>query len=110
MRTEKRGKAPKAGRMSPEQFAYWLQGHIENRPPDQLPTPTEWASIREHLGLVFHKVTMPALDPSKSVLTREDDRKVRRALKAMQKEQEKQRARRPAVDPSPVCSHNMRFC
>lgn len=46
------------------QFAYWLQGFAELS-GDEPPTPSQWKSIREHLGLVFKKVTppMPRLDP-----------------------------------------------
>ena len=45
--------------MSPEQFAYWLQGFAEltgSTPP----TVEQWQSIREHLANVFVKVTPPA--------------------------------------------------
>jgi hypothetical protein len=37
------------------QFAYWLQGFVELN--GQQPTPEQWQSIREHLQLVFKKVT-----------------------------------------------------
>jgi hypothetical protein len=41
--------------MSPKQFAYWLQGYAElNHGP---PSEEQWQSIREHLALVFKKVT-----------------------------------------------------
>ena len=43
--------------MTPEQFAYWLQGYSELCGKE--PTPEQWASIKEHLQLVFHKVTSP---------------------------------------------------
>jgi hypothetical protein len=43
--------------MTPEQFAYWLQGFAElNAEP---PSVEQWASIQEHLQLVFTKVTGP---------------------------------------------------
>lgn len=43
--------------MTSEQFAYWLQGYAElNEAP---PTAEQWRSIREHLALVFQKVTQP---------------------------------------------------
>lgn len=38
------------------QFAYWLQGFAELG-GDEPPTPAQWRSIRDHLGLVFNKVT-----------------------------------------------------
>lgn len=44
--------------MTPEQFCYWLQGRAELR-PDEIPSPGEWQSIREHLATVFNKVTPP---------------------------------------------------
>lgn len=44
--------------MSPENFVYWLQGRAELL-PDQPPTAEEWKMIREHLALVFNKVTPP---------------------------------------------------
>lgn len=41
--------------MTELQFAYLLQGFAElNEAP---PTPEQWKSIREHLALVFTKVT-----------------------------------------------------
>lgn len=43
--------------MSPEQFAYWFQGFAELSPTP--PTQEQWESIREHLALVFKKVTPP---------------------------------------------------
>jgi hypothetical protein len=41
--------------MTPEQFAYWLQGYVElNR---MVPSYEQWKSIRAHLATVFVKVT-----------------------------------------------------
>ena len=41
--------------MTPEQFTYWLQGFSElNKQP---PTDLQWRIIRDHLALVFNKVT-----------------------------------------------------
>jgi hypothetical protein len=41
--------------MTSSDFAYWLQGFAElNGNP---PTPPQWEMIKEHLGLVFNKVT-----------------------------------------------------
>jgi hypothetical protein len=43
--------------MDASQFALWLQGFAElNAEP---PTKEQWQSIREHLQLVFTKVTPP---------------------------------------------------
>ena len=44
--------------MSPEQFAYWLNGFAELS--TEPPTAEQWQSIKEHLALVFKKVTPPA--------------------------------------------------
>lgn len=43
--------------MTPDQFAYWLQGFAElNEGP---PNEAQWKSIQEHLQTVFVKVTPP---------------------------------------------------
>jgi hypothetical protein len=42
--------------MTPENFAYWLQGFVELT-QGQTPNPAQWKSIKEHLDLVFKKVT-----------------------------------------------------
>lgn len=44
--------------MTPDQFAYWLQGFAEMN-AGQMPNPTQWKSICEHLATVFKKVTPP---------------------------------------------------
>ena len=44
--------------MSPENFAYWLQGFVELT-QGQTPNPAQWKSIQEHLCEVFKKVTPP---------------------------------------------------
>lgn len=44
--------------MNAQEFCYWLQGRAELL-PDQPPTQAEWQMIREHLALVFRKVTPP---------------------------------------------------
>ena len=50
--------------MTPEQFAYWLQGFAEMN-AGQMPTAAQWKSICEHLATVFQKVT-PPVQPSVS--------------------------------------------
>jgi hypothetical protein len=50
--------------MDAQQFAYWLQGFSELN-GDAVPTEAQWKSIREHLGLVFAKVTPRLGSPSK---------------------------------------------
>jgi hypothetical protein len=57
--------APKGQRVSPftgpnmteQQFVYWLQGFAELT--EQPPSAEQWKSIREHLAMVFKKVTPP---------------------------------------------------
>lgn len=43
--------------MTPEQFAYWLQGHVEMNPAQEQPTAEQWQMIKDHLKTVFVKVT-----------------------------------------------------
>lgn len=43
--------------MTPESFAYWLQGFAELNPSMEQPSPEQWKSITEHLKTVFVKVT-----------------------------------------------------
>jgi hypothetical protein len=45
--------------MTPEQFAYWLQGfaELQKKPP----TVAQWQTIQDHLHTVFHKVTPPII-------------------------------------------------
>lgn len=43
--------------MTPEQFAYWLQGFVELH--GERPTQEQWNQIKEHVSLVFNKVTHP---------------------------------------------------
>lgn len=43
--------------MTPEQFAYWLQGCCELNPDMEQPTPGQWKAIKDHLATVFTKVT-----------------------------------------------------
>jgi len=41
--------------MTPEQFTYWLQGYAELG--GETPTAEQWLVIKDHLALVFAKVT-----------------------------------------------------
>lgn len=41
--------------MTPEQFAYWLQGFVEIH--GSAPTTHEWTIIKDHLATVFKKIT-----------------------------------------------------
>ena len=44
------------GRMSPEQFCYWLQGYLETAKPKTIDAAGTQI-IKDHLAEVFHKVT-----------------------------------------------------
>ena len=47
--------------MTAEQFTYWLQGYAElNAGP---PSAEQWQAIRDHLAVVFRKVTPPVGKP-----------------------------------------------
>lgn len=43
--------------MTPEQFAYWMQGFVELQNSNEPPTEEQWQIIKDHLQLVFKKVT-----------------------------------------------------
>lgn len=43
--------------MTPDQFTYWLQGHVELLDSDKPPTKKQWKIIKDHLKLVFDKQT-----------------------------------------------------
>lgn len=47
--------------MTPESFCYWLQGFFELQNPKTI-TPEQVAVIKEHLALVFTKVTQLSVD------------------------------------------------
>lgn len=44
--------------MTPENFAYWLNGFAEMN-GGAMPTAAQWKAIQDHLALVFKKVTPP---------------------------------------------------
>jgi hypothetical protein len=50
--------------MKPEEFAYWMQGFVELQNSDEPPTKEQWQIIKDHLQLVFNKVT-PKYSPDK---------------------------------------------
>lgn len=49
--------------MTPEQFAYWLQGFTELSPDMERPSAAQWQAIKDHLQTVFVKVTPPVGSP-----------------------------------------------
>ena len=57
--------------MTPEQFCYWLQGRVEIL-PEQSMTPEEIVIVKDHLDLVFNKLT-PMYKPGEVVLTDPDN-------------------------------------
>ncbi|UAV84595.1 hypothetical protein PHB09_100 [Pseudomonas phage PHB09] len=42
--------------MNSEQFTYWLNGFVEMN-PNAMITPSQWDMLKQHLALVFNKVT-----------------------------------------------------
>lgn len=50
--------------MTHESFCYWLQGHFEMNPDSNTLTEDQIIMIKEHLNLVFNKVTGTQLQPS----------------------------------------------
>lgn len=50
--------------MTPENFCYWLQGFIEIEKPVKL-EESQLQEIRNHLNLVFNKLTPIVVDSSK---------------------------------------------
>ena len=52
---------PRAPRMTPEAFAYWLQGYMEVQNPKEI-NKTQTQIIKDHLALVFNKVTPDRTD------------------------------------------------
>ena len=50
--------------MDAQNFAYWLNGFAELS-GDNPPTKAQWKSIKEHLALVFTKVTPTKVTPTK---------------------------------------------
>ena len=55
---------------TPEQFAYWLQGFVENN-NGTMPTEDQWKMIVQHLQTIFTKIT-PELGDDKVQQTQAD--------------------------------------
>lgn len=47
--------------MTAEQFSFWLQGFVEMN-PNAMVTGTQWQIVKDHLALVFNKVTPYRID------------------------------------------------
>jgi hypothetical protein len=54
--------------MTPEQFAYWLQGFVEMNGGKE-PTKAQWKMIKDHLQWCFKKMTPPLMPYAKGVGT-----------------------------------------
>ena len=52
--------------MTPKDFCYWLQGYAELGAPP--PTAEQWEVIKDHLQLVFTKVTPDRQLPAAPIL------------------------------------------
>jgi hypothetical protein len=70
--------------MTPEQFAYWLQGYTELTAGQQ-PTPEQWQSITEHLKTVFVKVTPPVESAPRTVAPMSIEEAMRRFNESQQR-------------------------
>jgi len=51
--------------MTQNDFVFWLQGFVEIQNSDNPPTKEQWQIIKDHLQLVFRKVT-PNYVPQKN--------------------------------------------
>jgi hypothetical protein len=54
--------------MTPEQFCYWLQGFIELSGNGIALSKAQMDMVREHLALVFNKVTPPLAVPQPTIV------------------------------------------
>jgi hypothetical protein len=62
--------------VNPEQFCYWLHGFFEIACPIDGLSPTQIATIRDHLDLVFTKVTPDRKAPKKVILSEQQEPEV----------------------------------
>jgi hypothetical protein len=68
--------------MTSENFCYWLQGFAELS--SSQPTAAQWDIIKEHLGLVFNKVTTASLpDATNETPSEEEHNKYNDLLEAI---------------------------
>lgn len=74
--------------MTPEQFAYWLQGFTELSPDMEPPTAAQWTAIKEHLQTVFVKVTPPVLSEQPSPAIAPDYEQWQRMSELLRKAQQ----------------------
>lgn len=89
--------------MTAEQFAYWLHGFTELT-RGQTPDPAQWKAIREHLDLVFKKVT-PQVDEVKvrvDVDTKDAQKSVSDLAEVMRKYQDTLKLHRDWTQQGPI--------
>jgi ABC-type sugar transport system substrate-binding protein len=86
--------------MSPENFAYWLQGFVELT-QGQTPNPAQWKSIQEHLGLVFKKVT-PKVAETVSVKVDVDTKDAQKSVDDLKKAYEELARQTKELNPMPT--------
>ena len=75
----------KGKHMTPEQFAYWLQGFVELNGGKQ-PSQAQWKAIKEHLGEVFTKVTPPVGEPLLPPRVKPDKKKLDDIMRDLQRQ------------------------
>lgn len=81
--------------MTPEQFAYWLQGFVELNPSMQQPTPEQWKAIGEHLQTVFVKVTPSMLGSGTTQVGALDSKVVQNLLQEVRQIRQSQQVQLP---------------
>ena len=70
--------------MTERDFCYWLQGFVELT-QGQTPCPAQWKSIKEHLDLVFKKVTPPVGETKTTVKVEIDAKDAEKTLDDLRK-------------------------
>ncbi|VWC90141.1 hypothetical protein BLA17378_04512 [Burkholderia aenigmatica] len=73
--------------MTAEQFAFWLHGFTELT-RGQTPDPAQWKAIKEHLDLVFKKVTPPVGDIQNTIKIEIDAKDAEKTLDDLRKKYE----------------------
>jgi hypothetical protein len=83
--------------MNAQDFCYWLHGFTELT-RGQTPDPDQWKAIREHLDLVFKKVT-PAVESK--VTVKVDAKDAQKSISDLAEVMRKYRESLPPHDPWP---------
>ncbi len=87
--------------MTPEQFCFWLHGFFELTGKDEL-SAAQSKMVREHLDLVFHKVTPPLSDDDVPEITPEIAKQLAEEGKRLSEEFNK-RTRSMTTLPGRIC-------